>query len=64
MTVQLYFAHCEDSYKETVRKCTHMSFEVITLVFMITGLQNVIPCTVYEPTHCNIPEYMILQPCW
>jgi len=64
MTVQLHFAHCEGSYKETVRKHSHMSFEVFAAVLMITGLQNVIPCTVYESTHCNIPEYMIHQPCW
>jgi len=48
MTVQLYFAYCEDSYKENVRKCTHMSFEVLAPVLMITGLQNVMTYAGYE----------------
>jgi len=42
--------------KKNVRKHTHVSFEVFATVLMITGLQNVMLCTVYEPTHCNIPE--------
>jgi len=48
------------THTQKLRKRTHIRFEVLAPVLMITGLKNVLPCTVCESTHCNIPEYMNL----